>query len=129
MQEHATHTLPSFTTYINNVFGFRDAVARLRDARHDPEIATRTVFLALFHAFVFRLGSVRQLEAELDQPQFQHSIGAPRDFSDDVFRYSLCGFDLELLEQMLVGINRRLKRNKALDEGRVQGRIVAALDG
>ena len=30
---------------------------------------------------------------------------------------------------MLVDINRRLKRNKALDPGRVQGRIVAALDG
>jgi hypothetical protein len=30
---------------------------------------------------------------------------------------------------MLVQVNRRLKRNKAFDQGRVQGRIVAALDG
>jgi len=30
---------------------------------------------------------------------------------------------------MLVQVNRTLKRNKALDTGRVQGRIVAALDG
>jgi hypothetical protein len=43
--------------------------------------------------------------------------------------YSLCGFALEPLEQMLVDVNRRLKRNKALAAGRVQGRIVAALDG
>jgi hypothetical protein len=46
-----------------------------------------------------------------------------------VLRYSLCGFDLEALQQMLVDVNRRLKRNKAFDLGRVQGRIVAALDG
>ena len=30
---------------------------------------------------------------------------------------------------MLVEVNRRLKRNKALDPGRLQGRLVAALDG
>jgi len=46
-----------------------------------------------------------------------------------VLRYSLSGFDLEGLERMLVQVNRTLKRNKAFDIGRVQGRIVAALDG
>ena len=39
------------------------------------------------------------------------------------------GFDVESLERMLVEVNRRLKRNKALDPGRLQGRRVAALDG
>jgi hypothetical protein len=33
------------------------------------------------------------------------------------------------LERMLVEVNRRLKGNKALDPGRLQGRRVAALDG
>jgi len=46
---------------------------------------------------------------------------------DDVLRYSLSGFHLEGLERMLVQVNRTLKRSKALDTGRVQGRIVAAL--
>ncbi|MFZ0964456.1 MAG: hypothetical protein WAO35_26630 [Terriglobia bacterium] len=44
-------------------------------------------------------------------------------------RYSLCSFHLEPLEPMLVDVNRRLKRSKALDAGRVQGHLVAALDG
>src|SRR5436309_9930328 len=48
---------------------------------------------------------------------------------DDVLRYSLCGFDVTGLEEMLVQSNRTLKRGKAFEEGRVQGRIVAALDG
>ena len=52
-----------------------------------------------------------------------------RSFRDDVLRYSLSGFSLEPLEAMLVQVNRTLKRNKAFHTGRVQGRIVAALDG
>jgi len=56
-------------------------------------------------------------------------VGVKRAFRDDTLRYSLCGFALEPLEQMWVDVNRRLKRNKAFDAGRVQGRIVAALDG
>jgi hypothetical protein len=52
-----------------------------------------------------------------------------RGFRDDVLRYSLSGFHLEGLEDMLVQVNRTLKRNKAFDAGRLQGHIVAALDG
>jgi len=44
-------------------------------------------------------------------------------------RYGLCAFNLEPLEGMLVEVNRRLKRSKAFDAGRVQGHLVAALDG
>jgi hypothetical protein len=65
----------------------------------------------------------------LTQPALQQWIGAGRAFRDDVLRYSLSGCHLEGLERMLVQVNRTLKRNKALDTGRVQGRIVAALDG
>ena len=56
-------------------------------------------------------------------------IGMDRAFGDDVLRYSLCSFELQPLEQMPVAINRRLKRKKVFDSGRVAGRIVAALDG
>lgn len=87
------------------------------------------MFLALFHGFVFRLGSFLQLQADLAQPQLQHCTEAPRAFGDDVLRYSLSSFALAPLKQVLVNINRRLKRNKALDPGRVRGRVVAALEG
>jgi hypothetical protein len=129
MKETATHTLPSFTRYLNKVFHFGKAIQPLSDARQDPDISPQSVFLAVFHAFLFRLPSFRQLEADLAEPSFQRQIGVERAFGDDVLRYSLCGFDLVALQQMLVAVNRRLKRNKAFDDGRVQGRIVAALDG
>lgn len=101
----------------------------MSDSRQDPETSAASVFLALFHAFVFRLPSFQQLDSELAHSYLQHWIGAERAFGDDTLRYSLCGFDLQPLEEMLVDVNRRLKRTKAFDEGRVQGRLVAALDG
>jgi len=128
-QDRPTHEIASFARYLNKVFDFRTAVADLTDSRVAPEISPAAVFLAVFHGFVFRLPSFQQLEAELAQASLQRWIGADRAFRDDVLRYSLSGFSLEGLEAMLVHVNRTLKRNKAFDTGRVQGRIVAALDG
>jgi hypothetical protein len=78
---------------------------------------------------MFRLSSFQQLDSELSHSYLQGWIEAERPFHDDTLRYSLCGFDLHPLETMLVDVNRRLKRGKAFDEGRVQGCLVAALDG
>lgn len=128
-QDKSAHELPSFCRYLNKVFDFRTAVANLADSRIEPEISAAAVFLATFHGFVFRSRSFQQLEAEISHPAFQNWIGASRAFRDDVLRYSLCGFSLPPLEAMLVNVNRTLKRNKVFDDGRVQGRIVAALDG
>ena len=124
-----TCSLLSFSTYLNKGFDLRRHARQMSDARTDPEISPASVFLALFHAFVFRLPSVQQLDTELSHSYLQNWIGAERAFRDDTLRYSLCSFQLEPPEQMLVDINRRLKRSKALDAGRVQGRLVAALDG
>ena len=128
-QDNGTHEIHSFARYLSKVFGFRAAAAHLTDARLHPDISPSAVFLAAFHGFVFRLPSFQQLESDLQQPQLQRWVGSDHAFGDDVLRYSLCGFDVPGLEQMLVQVNRTLKRGKALDEGRVQGRIVAALDG
>jgi len=128
-QESSVHEIPSFARYLNKVFDFRAATAGLRDSRQAPDISPQSVFLAVFHSFVFRLPSFQQLESDLAQPALQHWIGSDRSFGDDVLRYSLCGFDLAGLEDMLAQSNRTLKRGKAFDVGRVQGRIVAALDG
>ena len=124
-----THSLPSFSTWLNKGFDLRGHAAQMADSRVDPEISPASVFLALFHGFVFRLPSFQQLDSELSHSYLQQWIHAERPFHDDTLRYSLCGFDLGPLESMLVDVNRRLKRGKAFDEGRVQGRLVAALDG
>jgi len=124
-----THSLPSFSAWLNKGFDVRQHAAQMRDARLDPEISPSSIFLALFHAFVFRLPSFQQLDSELNHSYLQQWIGADRGFRDDTLRYSLCGFDLDPLETMLVDVNRRFKRGKVFDQGRVQGHLVAALDG
>lgn len=123
------HSLPSFSAWLNKGFDLREHARHMMDARTDPAICPASVFLALFHSFVFRLPSFQQLDIELSHTYLQNWIGAERAFRDDTLRYSLCGFDLQPLEAMLVDVNRRLKRSKAFDQGRVQGRLVAALDG
>jgi hypothetical protein len=124
-----THSLPLFSTWLNKGFDLRTHADQMSDARTDPEISPSSIFLALFHSFVFRLPSFQQLDSELGHSYLQRWIGAERAFRDDTLRYSLCGFNLDPLEAMLVDVNRRLKRGKAFDEGRVQGHLVAALDG
>jgi len=128
-QERPAHELPSFARYLNKVFDFRAAAASRSDARCVPAIPPSAVFLAAFHGFAFRRSSFQQLEAELAQPALQHWIGADRAFRDDVLRYSLSGLERGGLERMRVPVNRTRKRNKALDPGRLQGRLVAARDG
>jgi len=90
MKDKPAHQLPSFAGYLNKVFAFRTAAERLRDARQDPEFSPQSVFLAVFHAFVFRLPSFQQLEAELAQPALRSWLGLERAFRDDVLRYSRC---------------------------------------
>jgi hypothetical protein len=124
-----THSLPSFSAYLNKGFDLRWHARQMADSRRHPEISPASVFLALLHGFIFRLPSFQQLDSELAHSYLQHWIGAERAFRDDTLRYSLCAFDLDPLEAMLVDVNRRLKRGKAFDQGRVQGRLVAALDG
>ena len=80
-QEKPAHELPSFGRYLNKIFDFRSAAAGLTDSRRNPKITPASVFLATFHAFVFRLPSFQQLEAELHQPGLQRWIGADRPFS------------------------------------------------
>lgn len=124
-----SHDLPSLSLWLNKGFDLHLHASKMTDARTAPEIAPSSVFLALFHAFLFRLPSFQQLEAELNHSFLPQWVGAERPFRDDTLRYSLCGFGLDPLEAMLVDVNRRLKRGKAFDQGRVQGRLVAALDG
>jgi hypothetical protein len=103
---------PSFSTWLNKGFDLRGHAAEMTGSRTDPEISPASIFLALFHAFVFRIPIFQQLDSELSSSYLQQWIGAERPFHDHTLRYSLCGFDLVPLESTLVDVNRRLKRRR-----------------
>jgi hypothetical protein len=44
-----SHSLPSFSAWLNKGFDLRGHARRMADARTDPEIFPASVFLALFH--------------------------------------------------------------------------------
>jgi len=123
------HSLRSFSAWLNKGYDLRKHAAGRRDARRNPDISPASMFLALLPAFVFRLPSFPQLDSELSHSYLPHWIGAERAFGDDTLRYSLCSFELDPLQAMWVDVNRRFKRGKVFDQGRVQGRLVAAWDG
>lgn len=57
-----THSMPSFFAWLNKGFDLRGHAAQMADARTEPEIAASSIFLAVFHSFVFRLPSFQQLD-------------------------------------------------------------------
>lgn len=121
--------LPSFFQYINKVFAFRAHLKNLCDARNDPEFPPAAVFQAVFYGFVFRRRSFHQLEADIEDRFLKRWVGVSEAFREDTIRYSYSSFHLAPLEEMLVSINKKLKRNKVFSQGQVAGRIIAALDG
>ena len=55
--EDRTCSLLSFSTHLSKGFHLRQHAGQMSDARTDPEISPASGFLALLHAFVFRLPS------------------------------------------------------------------------
>lgn len=100
MKDKPVHHLPSFAGYLNKVFALRRAVAQLRDARQAPAFSAQSVFLAVFHAFLFGLPSFQQLEAELAQPAFQSWLGVERLLAQLPALYGSRFFDILLLDSL-----------------------------
>jgi hypothetical protein len=105
----------------------RAHAARMTDACIVAEISRASIFaVSSFCVSSSQLPAVGDRTLPYLRPELD---GAERAFRDDTLQYSLCSFDLQPLEGMLVDVNRRLKRSRAFDQGRVQGHLVAAVDG
>jgi len=66
-----------------------------------------------------RVGSFLQLQSETAWPGWQRLTGWSRRISDDALVYALERYDLQDLRQVLVDINKTLKRNKALESAKI----------
>lgn len=115
--------------YLDKVYHFSGWLRTLRDDRPRPQIPTATVWLCVFFLFVFRRGSLNAIENELRTADVWTKLIGPRLPSADTIGRVFSVFDLDLLRQCLTAWVQRLKRNKALEEGRLEGRLIAALDG
>ncbi len=115
-------------SYGNKVFGLPQRLAQVGNHRCQPEIPNRSISCSLFLGALMRVGSFLQLQAETARPGWQRLTGWSRPISDDALAYALERYYLQDLRQVLVDINKDLKRNKALESAKIHGLLVAALD-
>ena len=115
-------------SYGKKVFALPQRLAGVANQRSQPEIPTRSIPASLFLAALMRVPSFLQLQSETARPGWQRLIGWPGPISDDALVYALERYDLEDLRQVLVDINKTLKRNKALESAKINGLLVVSLD-
>lgn len=106
--------LSRFFQYIDKVFDFSKAVAKLKDSRLKPQIATTAIWLSAFVMFATRRRSLNALEVDLRVPKRLDNLIGPRKPSVDTIGRDFCLIDTELLRALLSGINHQLGRNKVL---------------
>lgn len=120
--------LRGFWSYGNKVFALSQRLATVGNHRSQPEIPTRSITCSLFLGALMRVGSFLQLQAETARSGWQRLTGWSQLISDDALVYALERYYLQDLRQVLVDINKTLKRNKALESAKIQGLLVVALD-
>lgn len=128
--ERSKALLRRFAVYLDQRFGFRQLVAGLRDRRRRPQIATATVWLAVFAMFAVRLRSLNALEQELRRPgRWARWIGSRRGPSADTVGRALDKLELATQRQMVTALNRQAWRRKAIHGRPGATYRVVAVDG
>jgi hypothetical protein len=120
--------LRGFWSYGNKVFALSQRLAAVGNHRSQPKIPARSITCSLFLGALLRVGSFLQLQAETARLGWRRLTGWSQRISDDALVYALKRYYLQDLRQLLVDINKRLKRNKALESAKIQGLLVVALD-
>ena len=120
--------LAQFLNYVLKVFILNRVVREVRDSRPYGRIPTRPLFLSLLLGVVLRCGSYNDLAKQTKRRRWQHLIHWSARISEDAFYYVSERFYLEDLRQALVGANKTLKANKALESCKINGLLPLSLD-
>jgi hypothetical protein len=117
-----------FCRYIDKCFHFRDLLPLFTDARKQPHIPSAAVFASAFALFCCNRQSLNSLQKDLVRfPARLRGLVGPRPPSIDTLGRVYALADSAGLRKMLVAVHRRLKRNKALQDG--DDLKVVAVDG
>lgn len=121
-----------FFRYCNQVFDLPRLIETVRDGRAQPEIAGKTLWLAMLSLFVLRLGSLNALEQRVRdksrRKKWKRLLG-DRPPSAEAVGYFAERVDLDSLRLVLFFLYLHLQRNRHIRRFRIQGRLVLALDG
>src|SRR5258708_17616772 len=120
--------LAQFLGYVTKVFDLGRIIRGVRSRRPYADIPTRTLLLSLLMGVVIRAGSYLEISKQTKRRRWQHLIHWHQRISDDAFHYVSERFYLEDLRQGLAEVNKRLKANKALESGKINGLLFLSLD-
>lgn len=120
--------LAQFLGYIVKVYSMNRVVRGVRSARPEAQIPTRALFLSLLMGAVLRFGSYHDIAKQTKRRRWQHLMHWSKRISEDAFYYVSERFYLEDLRQGLVGVNKTLKANKALESCKINGLLFLSLD-
>ena len=122
-------SLRRFWKYGCKVYDLNRIIENLRDKRIYPVIPTRRVWLSVFFLFLLRFRSLNSWEEDSRQKIVWEKWIGGEPPSADAVGYVFSRFDCSSLREGLHLINTKLKRNKILEVGRVNGLLVATVDG
>jgi DDE family transposase len=120
--------LAQFLNYVVKVFTLNRVARGVRDSRPYGKIPTRPIFLSLLLGVVLRVGSYNDIAKQTKRRRWRHLVHWSARISEDVFYYVSERFYLEDLRQGLVGVNKTLKANKALESCKINGLLPLSLD-
>jgi hypothetical protein len=124
----ADNPLSQFVHYARKRFDLHLLAGAFTDARPQPDIPSRAVWLSLVLGEVAHIPSLLQLQAETKLPQWQRWVGYPDEISHDTFGYVSQRMDPDQLRRAAGWINRKLKRGKAFEANKINGLLVVSLD-
>ena len=128
MNSTADNPLSQFVHYARKRFDLHLLAGAFTDARPQPDIPSRAVWLSLVLGEVAHIPSLLQLQAETKLPQWQRWVGYPDEISHDTFGYVSQRMDPDQLRRAAGWINRKLKRGKAFEANKINGLLVVSLD-
>jgi hypothetical protein len=120
--------LAQFLGYVAKVFRLGQLARQVRSDRPYAQIPTRPLFLTLLMGAVLRVSSYLDLSKQTKRRRWQHLIHWRQRISDDALHYVSERFHLGDLRQGLVGVNKNLKANKALESCKISGLLPLSLD-
>jgi hypothetical protein len=120
--------LGRFVAYGRKQFRLPLLAGCFADSRPQPAIPGRAVGLSLLLGEVAQIPSFLQLQAETALAQWQQWMGYGHPISHDTFGYVSARMDPVQLRRGAVWINRRLKRGKAFEAGKINGLLMVSLD-
>jgi hypothetical protein len=121
--------LAQFLQYTRNVFGLQRLLHRVRDGRPQPVVPLLPLVVCLVLGVVLRVGSYLHLAQQTQsRRRWRHLCRLKTPVQHEIFGYVTERMNPEDWRQNQAQVAKQLKRNKALESAKINGRLFLSLD-